>query len=69
MLNFDELEFLPPTGPTIITLEVSPEEVELALATNGNLLHAQLMMALIAAMTTDTADPLARFLPWHIPAP
>ena len=70
MLNFDELEFLPPTGPTVITLELSPEEVELALATNGSALQSELMMAIFAAMTTDPSEeePLARFLPWHAQA-
>jgi hypothetical protein len=56
MLNLDGIYVLSPTRPVVITLEVNPEEIELALASNGNSLVGALMLALIATMTVETGD-------------
>jgi hypothetical protein len=56
MLDLDGIEILPPIRPLVITLEVWPEEVELALASNGNSLRRGLMLALIATMAVETGD-------------
>jgi hypothetical protein len=47
-----ELEVLSPTKPLRVTLTVRPEEIELALATNGNSLRKRLLLALVAELTT-----------------
>lgn len=51
------LDALPSKEPLLITLAVRPEEIELALATNGNSLRHRLLLALVAELTiTETAD-------------
>ena len=55
--DFDGLEALPSRGPLLVTLAVRPDEIELALATNGNPLRHQLLLALVAELTiVETAD-------------
>lgn len=56
MLDLDGIEILPPIRPLVITLEVWPEEVELALASNGNSLRRGLVLALVATMAVETGD-------------
>ena len=66
-----ELKVLPSKERTIISMEVLPEEVELAFATNGASLQQAVMLALMAALTVQTAEPdvFARYLPWYDPTP
>jgi hypothetical protein len=63
MLELDGLEALPSRKPLLVTLAVRPDEIELALATNGNSLRHRLLLALVAELTTiemaDTSEPLA----------
>jgi hypothetical protein len=57
MPDFDGLEALPSRGPLLVTLAVRPDEIELALATNGNSLRHRLLLALVAELTiVETAD-------------
>ena len=57
MPDFDELEALPSRVPLLVTLAVRPDEIELALATNGNSLRHRLLLALVAELTiVETAD-------------
>ncbi len=53
MINFDGIEVLPAMRPTVITLEVSDEDVEMAFDTSGASLRERLMLALITAVVTD----------------
>jgi hypothetical protein len=51
------LEALPSRAPLLVTLAVRPDEIELALATNGNSLRHRLLLALVAELTViETAD-------------
>jgi hypothetical protein len=43
------------TKTMLVTLELYPEELEIAIATDGSSLHHLLMLALLARMSTD--DP------------
>ena len=58
------LEALPSKRPLLVTLAVRPDEIELALATNGASLRQQLLLALVAELTiietADNLDPSAR---------
>jgi hypothetical protein len=57
MPDFDGLEALPSRGQLLVTLAVRPDEIELALATNGNSLRHRLLLALVAELTiAETAD-------------
>jgi hypothetical protein len=53
--QIEQLEFdvIPPHHPLRITLDVSPQELEMALATSGSSLCRALMMAIVAAMVVD----------------
>jgi hypothetical protein len=68
MFEFDTIETTPDQRTLKLTLELTPEEVELALTTDGISLRRSVMMALVAAMVTaesyETSKVLARFLPW-----
>ena len=58
------LDALPSKAPMLITLAVRPEEIELALATNGASLRHRLLLALVAELTIiETTEP-ATDLPW-----
>jgi hypothetical protein len=48
-----ELDVVPPLNALTITLVVSPPEIELAVATNGESLCNAIMRAIIAAMVVD----------------
>jgi hypothetical protein len=52
-----ELDVIPPLGAVTITLDISPPELELAVATSGASLCNALMKAIVAAMAVDVA--------WH----
>jgi hypothetical protein len=52
-----ELDVIPPLGSVTITLDVSPPELELAIATSGASLCNALMKAIVVAMVVDVA--------WH----
>jgi len=62
MLDLAGLEALPSTGPLLVTLVVRPDEIELALATNGASLQQRLLLALVAELTlietADASEPL-----------
>jgi hypothetical protein len=48
-----ELDVIPPLGSVTITLEVSPTELELAVATSGVSLCPAMIRAIVAAMVVD----------------
>jgi len=50
-----ELDVIPPLRSFTITLNVSPADLELAVATGGASLCGAMMQAIIAAMVVDTA--------------
>jgi hypothetical protein len=50
-----ELDVIPPLRSFTITLDVSPTDLELAVATSGASLCGAMMQAIIAAMVVDTA--------------
>ena len=60
MLGWDAIQLTPPAHPLLVTIEVKPEEIELAPAGDESLLRQKLLLALVALMTTDSAwtDPL-----------
>jgi hypothetical protein len=47
-----EFNVVPPAVPLVISLYLQPEEVELAIATEGKSLQNQTMRALVEALTT-----------------
>jgi hypothetical protein len=60
MPTVDELDVLPAKGTTLLTIAIDPDEVEMALATNGASLRHATLMALIAALATASeCDGLA----------
>ncbi len=48
-----ELDVIPPLSSLTITLDVSPPELELAVATSGASLCTAMMRAIVAAMVVD----------------
>ncbi len=50
-----ELDVIPPLNSLTITLDVSPPELELAVATSGVSLCTAMMRAIVAAMVVDAA--------------
>jgi hypothetical protein len=50
-----ELDIVPPLEPVRIVLDLTPPELELAVATSGTSLCAAMMKAIVAAMVVDTA--------------
>ena len=50
-----ELDVIPPLRSFTITLNVSPADLELAVATSGASLCGAMMQAIVAAMVVDTA--------------
>lgn len=57
MPDLSGLEVLPSRGPLLISFAVRPEEIELALASNGDSLRQRLLLALVAELTTiETVD-------------
>jgi hypothetical protein len=50
------IDIVPPKDPLVVTLEIEPEELELAFATDGNSLREKLLKVLILAMIEDTVS-------------
>ena len=50
-----ELDVIPPLSSMTITLDISPPELELAVATSGASLCTAMMRAIVAAMVVDAA--------------
>jgi hypothetical protein len=48
-----ELDVIPTLNALTITLVVSPQELEMAVATNGESLRTALLRAIVAAMVVD----------------
>jgi hypothetical protein len=69
MLDFYGLDARSMKEPLLISVTVRPDEVELALATNGESLRERVLLALVSELTTvETAEPsgfLARLIPWN----
>ena len=53
MISLDTIEVLPAERPTIITMEVNDEDVEMAFGTSGKSLRERLMLALIESLVSD----------------
>ena len=53
MLAIDHLDVLPVTRATSVTLDLEPEDLEMALATNGTSLQQAVMIAIISSLTID----------------
>jgi hypothetical protein len=51
-----ELDVIPPLCSITITLDVSPPELELAVATSGASLCPAMMRAIVAAMVVDATS-------------
>ena len=49
-----ELDIIPPLDAVTITLNVSPPDLEMAVATSGASLCPAMMRAIVAAMVVDT---------------
>ena len=47
-----------PRVPLEITMSINPDELEMAMATNGSSLHEALMRAIIAALVVNDAAEL-----------
>ena len=50
---FGDIDFIPPKEPVSLSIELSPEEVELAFASHGTSLRAKVLLALVIAMIND----------------
>ena len=59
MPDFSEVEVLSVRRPSLVSFVVRPDEVELALATNGKSLRQRLLLALVAELTTIDAGDTA----------
>jgi hypothetical protein len=55
-----ELDVIPPLRSITITLDVTPPELELAVATSGASLCPAMMRAIVAAMVVDATSRPAR---------
>ena len=53
MPDVSGLECLPSRRSLLVTFAVRPDEIELALASNGDLLRQRLLLALVAELTTS----------------
>jgi hypothetical protein len=51
--DWDGFDVIPPKEPISITLELKPEEIELAFATEGESLRRKVLMALVISMISD----------------
>jgi hypothetical protein len=71
MHEFCGFDALPLQATVIVSFAVRPDEIELALATNGDSLTHRLLLALVAELTTiengEQSSPLDRCLPWGEP--
>ena len=52
MIDASGFECFAPKEPLLVSIAVRPEEIELALASNGASLKQRLLLALIAELTT-----------------
>lgn len=51
--QWHDMDVVPPKEPISILIDLNPEEVELAFATNANSLRQKVLMALVVAMIND----------------
>ena len=51
--DFEGYDVIPPKGPITLSIELNPEEVELAFATEGSSIRPKVLMALVVAMIND----------------
>lgn len=56
--TLNEYEIWTPRVPLEITMSINPDELEMAMATNGSSLHEALMRAIIAALVVNDAAEL-----------
>ena len=59
MPDVSEFEVLPSKIPLLVSFAVRPDEIELALASNGDSLRQRLLLALVAELTTIEASDIA----------
>jgi hypothetical protein len=68
MPDLSALHVFPSKRPLLVTFPVSPEEIELAFATNGESLRLKTLMALMVELATvdrtESIDALAQWIPW-----
>jgi hypothetical protein len=68
MSDLSAIHVFPSTRPLVLSLPVTPEEIELALATNGESLRLKAIMELLSELVTGEVpvcdDALAQYLPW-----
>jgi hypothetical protein len=68
MPDLSALHVFPSTGRLLVTFPVSPEEIELAFATNWESLRLKTLTALVAELATvgrpESKDALAQWIPW-----
>ena len=57
-----DFDFIPPIDSISITLDVSPVELELAVATAGRSLCSAMINAIVAAMVVDQSVPATKSL-------
>ncbi len=50
---FEGYDVIPPKGPVTLSIDLNPEEVELAFATEGSSVRSKVLMALVVAMIND----------------
>lgn len=55
--SHQEYEICPPRLPLTISLSIDPDELELAMSTNGDSLSGAVMMAIIFALVLDEESP------------
>jgi hypothetical protein len=51
--DFEGYDVIPPKGPVTLSIELNPEEVELAFATAGTSTQTKVLKALVVAMIND----------------
>ena len=54
MLAIDRLDVVSVSKATTLTLDLEPEDLEMAFATNGTSLQQAVMMAIISSLTVDS---------------
>lgn len=68
MLDFTEIQVFPSTSSLLLAFAITPEDIELAFATNGESLRLKALMALMAelviAPVIESGDTLAQYIPW-----
>jgi hypothetical protein len=51
--HFDSYDVIPPKGPVTLSIELNPEEVELAFASEGASIQSKVLKALVVAMISE----------------